>query len=155
MLEENLIHFASRSIILKCIIWQELGAILLAVGHFTSLSHQQYILIHQKMLNGQALFPLQPGSVQSEREQCPPLWCCSCLYKKQTRDTEAVDQQKASNCQQRQHFSNNIQTDQAVLKAVAADTLTKACVLIRYLFLGSLLSYSEGNFSEKGVFVPL
>lgn len=46
MLEENLIHFASRSIILKCIIWQELGAILLAVGHFTSLSHQQYILIH-------------------------------------------------------------------------------------------------------------
>lgn len=45
-LEENLIRFASRSVILKCIIWQELGAILLAVGHFTSLSHQRYILIH-------------------------------------------------------------------------------------------------------------
>lgn len=46
MLEENLIHFASRSVILKCIIWQELGAILLAIGRFTSLSHQRYILIH-------------------------------------------------------------------------------------------------------------
>lgn len=44
--QKNLIHSLSRPVIPECIIWKELGAILLVLGHFTSLSHQWYILIH-------------------------------------------------------------------------------------------------------------
>lgn len=77
--QENLIHFASRSVIPECIIWGELGTVLPALGHLTSLSHQQHILIHYRA---------GPGFVPSGAWECS--LCAHCA--------------RGPNCWQRWHL---------------------------------------------------